>query len=59
MLSLAAVFFWPLWFAPDGFLYRANFDPDSAQAPLLRRCLEALVKDLVVPAEAPSGAADA
>ena len=24
LLALAAAFFWPLWFAPDGFLYRPN-----------------------------------
>ncbi|MGI9592328.1 MAG: TetR/AcrR family transcriptional regulator [Myxococcota bacterium] len=42
----------------SGFLYRANFDPESAQAPLLRRCLEALVNELVRPARARAGGAD-
>ena len=30
----------------SGFLYRANFAPEAANAPLLRECLEALLRDL-------------
>jgi AcrR family transcriptional regulator len=39
----------------SGFLYRANFDPEAVHAPLLRQCLEALVRDLAIPSEAPAG----
>lgn len=39
----------------SGFLYRANFDPGAAGAPLLRQCLDALLRDLVLDPTAPPG----
>ena len=40
----------------SGFLYRANFDPQAAGAPLLRQCLDALLRDLVLdPTALPGG----
>jgi len=43
----------------SGFLYRANFDPEAARAPLLRQCLEALLRDLETDPIVPGGGSGA
>ncbi len=43
----------------SGFLYRATFDPQAASAPLLRQCIDALLRELVSPPRASPGDPDA